>query len=173
MRLTQPAVELLSNVGTNQFRGALSTETFSNRNGSCAPTCARIVPAARMTPFARVSSLHFDTGYHPQHVKHYHSAESTIASRFRLVTFGNTRAGARRVANGSDTLGYFGCQANDTATRPQLLLTVSGPGPEFPQPSPAYPRGSPGTIVAGGFEMVEITCDGGACECMQCGATHP
>jgi hypothetical protein len=66
-------------------------------------------------------------------------------------------------------MSFYGSAAEDELKRPRLFLTVRGSGPTVPQPSPAFPRGKPSTIVDGGTSFVEVTCDGGASASVSCG----
>jgi hypothetical protein len=99
------------------------------------------------------------------------SARVQFRVQLTVETFSN-RNGAFRVGNGSDVLSFWG-SSSAPELRPRLTLVVQSRGAAVPppMPSPAYPVGPVGTIVAGGTTFVEATCDGGAaagvCACVR------
>jgi hypothetical protein len=70
-------------------------------------------------------------------------------------------AGAYRQPIGSDTLSFYGSQTLNVTLRPRLEVMILGDVATSAAPSPALPRSRVGTIIAGGTDFVEATCDGG------------
>jgi hypothetical protein len=83
-----------------------------------------------------------------------------IGGRCHTVDGGD--AGAYRQPIGSDVLVFFGANAANVTVRPRLEVIITGRAIPVPAPpAPLYPVGKVGTIVDGGTDSVEVTCDGG------------
>ena len=72
-------------------------------------------------------------------------------------------AGGYRTGTGADNVRFYG--SSSTQFRPYMVLKTIGPGPKVPVVLPDIPRNQRGTVVAGGANSIEITCDGGAFSC--------